>query len=365
MITAHFSSFGSLTHLQALINSICAKNQPNGLVIFGSIENDINDDDTDAFLKQLPLPIGGGLFPALFFESKVHSSGWIVYAVYGDFAVACIETMPDASGFSRELPNADTNMILVNGHARNISSLLRQVYADSRVSDRFFGGGVGSLSEPDKRCLISNQGLMSDIAVMISISARCGIGVSHGWAPASQIFRVTSAAGNIVHELDYRPALEVYSELVSSEFGVAIDPEDLIGTASMFPLGIRRIDGSLVVRDPIATTTTGGLICVGEFESDCFVYLLTSNMTTLLGSSLDASEQANADIDVAPGQKIVFDCISRYLLMGEDFARELAVLEQDGLPVSGVLSIGEIASNSSGFLEFYNKTTAVAAFPGA
>lgn len=132
----------------------------------------------------------------------------------------------------------------------------------------------------------------------------------------------------------------------------------------MFPLGIRRIGGSIIVRDPIATTDDGGLICVGEFDDNCFVYVLTSAMDELLASTASAAQQADADLGCKTQHKIVFDCISRFLLMKEQFNSELAMLGGSEVPTSGVLSIGEIASSSDGFLEFYNKTTAVAAFSG-
>jgi hypothetical protein len=119
-----------------------------------------------------------------------------------------------------------------------------------------------------------------------------------------------------------------------------------------------------IVRDPIGCTDQGGLICVGEFDDHCFVYVLTSAMDELLASTAGAARQADADLGCKTEHKIVFDCISRFLLMKEQFNSELAMLGGSEVPSSGVLSIGEIASSSDGFLEFYNKTTAVAAFSG-
>jgi hypothetical protein len=53
----------------------------------------------------------------------------------------------------------------------------------------------------------------------------------------SSLLRATSTSGNTVHELNFRPALEVYAELIRSEFNADIDPDDLIGTASILPMG--------------------------------------------------------------------------------------------------------------------------------
>ena len=364
MILPVFSPSGSLDSLSELIDSIVSKHRPEGLVVFGGTENDFNDSAMDRFLKELSLPIGGGLFPAILYDNKVHSSGWIIHAVYGDFSAVFTDNISGNKDFHYETKPVGTSMVIVDGHAQKISSFLQAVYADSSISTNFFGGGAGSLASSDRRCIVSNQGLKSDAAVVLHFGSESGIGVAHGWKPASKIFRVTAAEGNIVHELDYRPALEVYTELVKTEFSATVDPADLIGTASMFPLGIRRIGGSLIVRDPIAVTETGGLICVGEFDNDSFVYLLTSDIQTLLNASLEATQLAVNDLPAKAGFKVVFDCISRFLLMQKDFDSELTLLAQDGVPVAGVLSIGEIASNNQGCLEFYNKTTAVAAFSG-
>jgi CheY-like chemotaxis protein len=52
----------------------------------------------------------------------------------------------------------------------------------------------------------------------------------------SSLLRATSTSGNTVHELNFRPALEVSAELIKSEFNADIDPDDLIDTASILPM---------------------------------------------------------------------------------------------------------------------------------
>lgn len=372
MMTPYFTASASLNELKSLLGYVIERSRPDGLIILGCVDNHIDDDDAHAYLRQLDVPVGGGLFPAVIHEQQVHESGWLVYAVHGELSVTCSENLSlsdqSAKVLSTTAPlltsDAEVNLVIVDGHSSSISSFLTQVYDGSSVSAKFFGGGAGSLASSTRRCIISNAGLQRDAAVIIRIAGRSGIGVSHGWRASSQILRATSTSGNTVNELNFRPALEVYAEIIKSEFNAEIDPSNLIGTASMFPLGIRRIGGSIIVRDPIACTDQGGLICVGEFDDNCFVYVLTSAMDELLASTASAAQQADADLGCKTEHKIVFDCISRFLLMKEEFNSELAMLGGSEVPSSGVLSIGEIASSSDGFLEFYNKTTAVAAFSG-
>lgn len=373
MIIPYFSSEGSLEHLEQMVQNIFAESNPDGLVILGCVDNNLDESAADLYFRTLGKPVAGGLFPAVIHEQAVHHSGWLLYAVIGKMTVDCTQhisltntrsvnktQVTDAS----TITNDEVKLVVVDGHANGISSFLTQVYASSSVSTKFFGGGAGSLASTTTRCIICNAGLLRDAAVVIQLAGRSGIGVSHGWRATSPILRATSTSGNTVHELNFRPALDVYREIIQSEFNATIDPDDLIGSASMFPLGIRRMGGSIIVRDPIAATEEGGLVCVGEFDDNCFVYVLTSGMDELLASTAHATQQAENDLVARVAQKIVFDCISRFLLMKDQFGDELAMLNNNDARVGGVLSIGEIASGSDGFLEFYNKTTAVAAFSG-
>jgi hypothetical protein len=366
---AHFTPSGSVAALAALtMAALSNSRQPSGIIVFGCADNEIDEQAAETFFRTIDVPIGGGLFPAIFHEQMVHHQGWLVYAIHGQISMTC-STEISVNARSRPAPAAgsansgnDTCLVIVDGHARSISSFLASVFESSSITTKFFGGGAGSLPDPEKPCIISNNGLMRDAAIVIRLESPCGIGVSHGWRTEPQAMRATATDGNIVQELDYRPASEVYSEAVQSVFGKQIDLNDLIGTASMFPLGIRRLGGALVVRDPIAVNTAGGLICVGEFDQGCFVYLLSSELESLLAASSEATRLADIDLKTQTRSRVVFDCISRFLLLKDDFNQELAMFSESHVPVSGVLSIGEVASNSDGFLDFYNKTTAVASF---
>jgi hypothetical protein len=372
MMFPYFIASGTLAQLDSLLRDITHVCAPDGLVILGCVDNNIDEETADQYFRQMSVPVGGGLFPSIIHNQQVHKAGWLVYAVHGELGVTCTtdvsrDMQTGITQLSRKSDgnsDAEIRLVIVDAHATSISSFLSKEYDRSSVSTKFFGGGAGSLTSTTTRCIICNSGLLRDAAVVLRITGHCGVGVSHGWRATSPILRATSTSGNTVHELNFRPALEVYAELIKSEFHADIDPDDLIGTASMFPLGIRRLGGSIIVRDPIASTDQGGLVCVGEFDDNCFVYVLSSAMEELLASTASAVQQAEKDLGKKTEHKIVFDCISRFLLMKDQFNSELTMLEGGVVATSGVLSIGEIASSNDGFLEFYNKTTAVVAFPG-
>lgn len=62
-----------------------------------------------------------------------------------------------------------------------------------------------------------------------------------------------------------------------------------------------------------------------------------------------------------PNFVLLFDCISRYLLMGEDFEKELEKIKEvigPNIPLIGALTFGEVGSYTDVPL-LHNKTTVI------
>jgi len=360
---------GSLEALAGLLSDAVSSGHGQGLIVLGAIANPFDRERLDTQLRAQTARIAGGLFSALIFDGRVQEQGWIVYGFALPIDVTLVERLSGASAepvpmSAATLADNSTRMILLDGHARRISTFLQALFASEGGTCRYIGGGAGGLDSDQHPCIISNHGVSRDSAVIIRLPAQAGIGVSHGWSAGSRTSRATAADGNTLLEIDFQPAFDVYRRLVQTLHGHRIDASNMMSSASMFPIGVRRLDGSVIVRDPIAVTPQGGLVCVGEFDKDCFVHLLTSDLATLLRSAEQANLQATADCPGHPGAKVIFNCVSRKLLLKDDFAAEIDLLTQGLWATSGALSLGEVASDSSGFLEFYNKTTAVAVFPG-
>ena len=87
---------------------------------------------------------------------------------------------------------------------------------------------------------------------------------------------------------------------------------------------------------------------------------------------IDAARQAAKDsISNVNGNKIkdvfVIDCIRRYEILGNDFVEELKAVKDSygsniNFPLEGILSTGEISSQSKGLLDLYNETIVISNF---
>src|SRR5262249_37627483 len=105
---------------------------------------------------------------------------------------------------------------------------------------------------------VGHAGAVStDAAVALHVFSRkpWGVGVDHGLRPTTDRMQVTRAAKNVVHEIDGRPAFEVYREHAAKR-GTALTPEAagsfLIGNE----LGISFFAKLHRARAPLASART-------------------------------------------------------------------------------------------------------------
>ncbi len=322
----------------------------------------------DGILKSTAKPVFGGIFPQILYGNEHLEQGVVVIGLPYDAHVAVIEGLSDKernfeaevnASFSDAL-NGGTMFTLVDGFSRRISSLIDALYNTFGLAINYLGGGGGSLSLKQTPCVITPNGLRQDVAVLAYVRAQSGVGVAHGWEPISNTYRVTESAGNEVISLDWRPAFEVYREIVETHADERFTNDNFFSIAKAYPLGIAKLGAELIVRDPIVVDGNK-LVCVGEVPTGGFVQILHGNQETLLAAARQALNLAgSSQKDHEPCMELFIDCISRVLYLENKFGLEIVAAHKPGLPLVGMLSIGEIANSGRDYLEFYNKTSVVA-----
>ncbi|MDP3518328.1 MAG: FIST C-terminal domain-containing protein [Pseudohongiella sp.] len=341
-------------------------NGAESLILLACDNNGCHPQQFDDWLGRLSVPICGGVFPQLIHDWKNHDQGYIVVSLPEK---AVIYNVPGLSD-----PAADLNttiesllgtgepplsmMMLVDGLSSRIGELLDAVYDNLGSSPVYFGGGAGSLSFQSRPCLFSNLGMLVDHAQLVVLPWRFALGVEHGWEKFAGPFVITDSTRNVVHSLDFRPAFEVYRELVEADSGQHFNDDNFFDIAKAYPFGLEKPDGSILVRDPISQDQND-LNCVGEVPSNSLVYLLKGEASNLIRAAATGA----AAVPSGTGPAILVDCISRVLFLQNDFLQELdAVMQVLGKrPLLGMLTLGEIANGGDFCLEFYNKTFVLAA----
>ncbi len=190
------------------------------------------------------------------------------------------------------------------------------------------------------------------------------MGVQHGWKQLHGPLVANKTKQTIVHQLNSKPAFQVYSEFIQRKTGKTLTKENFFSIAKGHPLGIYHPGMDFIVRDPITFTDEGALVCVGEVPTGSMIYILKGDKQCLIDHARMATREALINTPHAT-QILVVDCISRVLYLEDEFSQELdavhTVLPNQDLTPFGVLTLGEIATFKTGRVEFFNKTFVAAA----
>lgn len=253
--------------------------------------------------------------------------------------------------------DSGTVFVFPDGFVTNISDLIKGMYNALGPNFTYIGGGTGDNLKFFKTYQFTEQGVSSNaLAAALIKGINFQIGIGHGWKPVGQPMVITKASGKKVYEIDGRPAFEVYSECLGG-----IDKESFPSYGMKYPLGIPAVGGHFLIRDPLKVEEDNSIVFVTEVPQNTVVTLMEGTVGNLITTAGEVASSAVSGL-TSPGIIFLFDCISRYLLMGKEFEQELKevmnVVGSD-VPMIGMLSFGEV-STFSGIPFFHNKTIIVA-----
>lgn len=316
-------------------------------------------------LNTLNISFLGGIFPSLISGKMHHDTGVIIQTLSHAQKPVVIKDLrkPETQLNTISIPESGdklTQLVLVDGIADNISNFLFEMYNNFGNSVHYFGCGAGSISLEPKPCLITNEGVFKDAALICLLDMKSQLGVRHGWENIAGPFVATKTERNIIHEINWEPAFDVYKRLILNHSGIEIKKDHFFDVSKSYPFGIFKEESEFIVRDPIKIESHS-ITCIAEVPENTIMYLLTSDIKSLI-TAAGSTFKPNVPIISSPRTNLIFDCISRALFLDKNFKNELAAVYNSfqkfapGIQPEGALSLGEIALNGRGNLEFYNKT---------
>jgi hypothetical protein len=229
------------------------------------------------------------------------------------------------------------------------------------------GGGTGDFDGGDRAAQFADGRALRDhvVAITLDCHSRVGAGVQHGWQPTGSPAMVTQAVGAVVERLEHRPAFEIY-RASAEQRGETVSTEAFAAFAMTHPLGIPQADGEYLIRDPLSVDAAGAIHLVAGVPDGALVRVMEGTPASLAAAARVAAGMARADAGGALGGALVFDCVSRFLMLGDRLGDELAACQDalgDEVPLLGCLTFGEVGAFGPRMPQFHNKTMVVLALP--
>ncbi|MQL53801.1 hypothetical protein GFC01_16370 [Desulfofundulus thermobenzoicus] len=255
-------------------------------------------------------------------------------------------------------PDEGTVFVFPDGLAGNIARMLRGIYDVMGPRFRYAGGGTGDNMRFFRTYQMTETGVASGaVAAVLVAGCSFATGMGHGWEPFGPPLLITRTRGKVVFEIDEQPAFQVYSRRLGG-----ITSEEFPDCAVRYPLGVPDFNGRFIIRDPFKLGANGSIEFVTEVPYRAVAYLMRyTSPERLTRAALEATVQVRKSVNF-PRFALIFNCVSRFLLMGEQADRELEAIRDtlDKLPVAGFLTFGEVGTCASGTPLFHNKTFLIA-----
>jgi hypothetical protein len=242
-----------------------------------------------------------------------------------------------------------TIFVFPDGLSGNMTELIRGIYDSIHPTIDLVGGGAGDELKFERTYQFYNNEVLTDsvVGVYLNTDIFCGYGVRHGFSPTGEPFLVTKAKGNILYELNQKPAIDAYLEY----FGLSKDEKGLEKLGAMkevnfYPLGIPIWREEYLIVHLNYRNPDGSIICANEIQENSIVRIMRANKEDILNATRLAVNQA---LSMIKGKKIrvcfIFDCVTRPYLLEESIGEELRIVKEilgEDIPVSGFYTYGEI-----------------------
>lgn len=163
-----------------------------------------------------------------------------------------------------------------------------------------------------------------------------------GWTPFGPERLITKSEGNILYEIDGKPALDLYKTYLGDK------AKDLPGSALIYPLNVKskENDQSFVRTILNIDEAKNAMILAGDVPEQSSVQLMMTNMDSIAAASETAATRAMEGRNAPPQLALLISCIGRKLVLDQRIEEEveevMSVIGTD-VVISGMYSYGEIA----------------------
>jgi len=236
------------------------------------------------------------------------------------------------------------------------------------------GGAAGDDLKFENTFVFCDDKVSTNAASLCYILSKSPIftSVKHGHTPLSEALKVTKVKGNILYEVDGRPAWEVWKEKAGEDakkIGIDVDkltnPSEIGIFLVRYELGI-PIGEEYKIRVPLSKNDDGSLNFACTIPEGITIYITKSPKEDQIASARTAMEIAKQRAgDTKLAGALIFDCVCRAIILGEKFPSAVEEFKKiiGNIPLLGWETYGEICLRTGDFSGFHNTTSVVMLLP--
>ncbi len=257
-------------------------------------------------------------------------------------------------------------LVMTDALAGHADDLIEQLTMMTHGAYEFAGGGAGDDARFARTHVFYGTRALSDAVVALEILSTkpLGIGVQHGWIPASEPMRVTDAVGARIVSIDGFPAVEAF-EQHAERTSQRLDRKEPLAFFLHNILGIDTPNGHRL-RVPLSIDADGAVTCAAEIPTGARIHIMKATAESAKEAAAEAARSAVRSLGGArPAAALFFDCVATRLRLGDVFEFELDAVRSalDHTNLVGCNTYGQIARADGQFGGFHNCTAVVFAFP--
>ncbi|MBU0727422.1 FIST C-terminal domain-containing protein [Patescibacteria group bacterium] len=271
------------------------------------------------------------------------------------------------AGLAKKLPPKDLvhAIIISDGLGVNGTELVKGISSKLPKNVAVTGGLAGDGARFQETVVGLDIAPKKNIIAIIGFygkKLKVGYGSMGGWDSFGPERLITKSKGNVLYELDGKPALKLYKEYLGKQ------ARDLPASGLLFPLSIRTEKGEEnIVRTILAVDEKNqSLTFAGDVPEGSYGRLMKANFDRLVEGSSGAAKLTN-ETSKNPEFALLISCVGRKLVLKQRTDEEIeSAKEQLGkqVAITGFYSYGEICPIKPTVTkcELHNQTMTITTF---
>jgi methyl-accepting chemotaxis protein len=245
---------------------------------------------------------------------------------------------------------------------------------------KIVGGMAGDDFKMEKTFVFSDDKVCTNALSVCLLASKMPLftGIKHGHIPLSRALKVTRAKGNVLYEINNKPAWEIWKKETAGaakKRGIYVEklktPAKIAQFFTNYVLGLEtEKEGEYKIRWPSGINEDYSLnFTCSIAEGAVFRIMDGSNLENQINAAEEAVRTAKQSAENAGYSEfaaiLVFDCVVRQLMLGDRFSEAVDRFKKvlPGVPMLGWETYSEIRMEPRQFSGLHNTTSVVLLLP--